>query len=355
LVAVSHDRLMCPIEASTEWSGPFGKDAALWRGLCNRLLDPNLSTETYSLEKLAGELAALEPKPPVSRRALALAGGIVVLLAAAVFVMVLLLKQADGRITSDPPGARPWVNDKPGGKTPLHDRWRKGTNYLVARYGELEEQKATLVIDSHRGQTNHFQFAYGGVTVTSEPSGASVKAGGVEVGKTPFTTNYLKPGRVVDFQLDKQDHETANVKTNVLSGKTSILAASLRPRGVNDVAVEFDSNLRGERVTLNGGTFSNVVLEMPWKKFLPPGTNTLTAAYRNWPPVTNHVVVRQEDSQVSVRFDFRYGYVALRSPPTNATVWVGTNLLGVTPTNTFWQPGLANFRLEPPGFETNET
>src|SRR5216683_4332444 len=132
--------LILPIEASKEWSDLFGKDAELWRGLCNRLLDPNLSTETYSLEKLAGELAALEPKPPVSRRALALAGGIVVLLAAAVFVMVPRLNRADVRITSDPPGASLLVNGQPSGKTPLHARWSKGTYELVARYGEMEER-----------------------------------------------------------------------------------------------------------------------------------------------------------------------------------------------------------------------
>ena len=58
-LADSADWLILPIEASKEWSDQFGKDAERWRGLCNRLLDPNLSTETYSLERLAGELAAL--------------------------------------------------------------------------------------------------------------------------------------------------------------------------------------------------------------------------------------------------------------------------------------------------------
>src|SRR5712692_6549433 len=200
--------LILPIEASKEWSDLFGKAAERWRGLCNRLLDPNLSTETYTLERLAGELAMLEPKPPVSRRALALAGGIVVLLAVAVWVIVPRLNRADVRITSDPPGASLLVNGQPRGKTPLHDRWSKGTYELVAQYGELEERKATLVIDSHREQSNHFQFDYGGVVVTSDPPGAGVKAGGVEAGKTPFTKNYLKPGRVVEFRLDMTEHET---------------------------------------------------------------------------------------------------------------------------------------------------
>ncbi len=170
--------LILPIEASKEWSDLFGKAAERWRGLCNRLLDPNLSTETYTLERLAGELAALEPKPPVSRRALAWAGGSLVLLAAAAFVIVPRLNRADVRITSDPPGASLLVNGQLRGKTPLHERWSKGTYDLEARYGELDERKATLVIDSRQGQSKHFPFDYGGVTVTSEPSGASVRPAG---------------------------------------------------------------------------------------------------------------------------------------------------------------------------------
>src|SRR6266446_2001485 len=347
-IADSTDWLILPIEASKEWGELFGKSAEVWRGLCNRLLDPNLSTETYSLEKLAGELAALEPKPPVSRRALALAGGIVVLLAAAVFVIVPRLNRADVRVTSDPPGASLLVNGQPRGKTPLHERWRKGTYELMAQYGELEGQKATLVIDSRQGQSQHFQFDYGGVTLTSEPSGASVKVGGAEVGKTPFTTNYLKPGRAVEFQLDLDEHETANVNTTIKSGPTPVpLHAKLTKRGIDDVLVELDYNLpRGEKVSMNGNSFSNLVVDLPLKKSLPPGPHAFTAAYRNWPPVVTNVVVRKGDSQASVRFEFRYGRVALKSDPPEATVWFSNILVGVTPTNIIWPPGPANFKFE---------
>ena len=348
--------LILPIEASKEWSDLFGKAAERWRGLCNRLLDPNLSTETYTLERLAGELAALEPKPPVSRRALAWAGGSLVLLAAAAFVIVPRLNRADVRITSDPPGASLLVNGQLRGKTPLHERWSKGTYDLEARYGELDERKATLVIDSRQGQSKHFPFDYGGVTVTSEPPGASVKAGGAEVGKTPFTKNYLRPGQAVDFQLDLDEHETANVNTTIKAGSTPLLLhANLTKRGRDDVLVEFVSNLpRGEIATLSGNSFSNWPLDHQLRKSLPQGAQVVTAAYRNWPPLTNSVVVRKGSSQAPVQFEFPYGGVALKSDPPGATVWVGTNLLGVTPINTFWQPGLANFRFEAPGFETNE-
>ncbi len=355
-IADSAEWLILPIEASKEWSGLFGKEAERWRGLCNRLLDPNLSTETYSLEKLASELATLEPKPPVSRRALALAGAIVVLLAAAGWLIVPRLNRAEVRITSDPPGASLLVNGQPKGKTPLHDRWPKGSYKLVAQYGELEEQQATLVIASRQSQSTNLEFEYGMVKITSEPSGARVQAGGVELGKTPLT-NYLKPGRVVEFRFDLAGHETTILSNVVKSGKEpTLLPAKLAEPRPGDVEVEFDSNLRlGEGVTLNGGPFSNAVLQLPWKKPLPPGRYTLTAAYRNWPPVARSIAVSKGDSPASVRFEFPYGSVVLKSDPPGAKVWVGTNLVGVTDTEIMWQPGRANFRFEKPDYESTNS
>ncbi len=324
------------------------------------LLAKNLRSVIKQQELLAQELLAQQRAEALARQQakrrrmwlqrVALGGAALLIGLAA--VMSSMANRADVRVTSDPPGASFLVNGQPRGKTPLREKWSKGTYELVARYGELEERKAMLVIDSHRAQSNHFQFDYGGVTVTSEPTGASVRAGGVEVGKTPFTKSYLKPGQAVDFTLDLKDHETADVKGTVTSGQAPVvLHAKLTKRGIDDLLVELDSNLpRGEKVSLNGGPFYNAVLELPLKKSLPSGPYTLTAAYRNWPPVAKNVVVRKGDSQASVLFEFRYGRVALKSEPPGASVWWSNILVGVTPTNIIWPPGPANFKFEAQGF-----
>lgn len=51
-----------PIPASEYWA-QLGKTADEWRGLCNRLLDPELTLAKYSLEKFASELPAKQPAP----------------------------------------------------------------------------------------------------------------------------------------------------------------------------------------------------------------------------------------------------------------------------------------------------
>jgi hypothetical protein len=70
------DFLILPILTSEQWTNLFGKDADTWLGLCNRLLDPNLSLEDMTLERLVTELEGLQPKKSFSPKlAFAVAAG----------------------------------------------------------------------------------------------------------------------------------------------------------------------------------------------------------------------------------------------------------------------------------------
>jgi hypothetical protein len=344
--------LILPIEASREWTELFGKDADAWRTICNRLLDPNLAAASYTLEQLEQNLAPLAPKPPVSREALLVAAGVVVVGLAGIILFVLFGNRASVRITSDPPGAAVTINGQPKGTAPLHLKLAKGSYELAAQAGGLEKKTATLVIQSGKAVTHHFDFDYGGVVVSTEPVGASVKVGGVEVGRTPFTTNFVKPGTAFEFQLDLEDHDTANLKTTVKAGKQPApLHAVLTKRGVDDVMVEFESNLPlGEKIILNGNLLSNLAVERQQKKSMPPGNYTVTATFRNWRPITTNLVVRKGE-RAGLHFDFPFGRVALNSDPPGATVSVGTAEVGVTPTNIIWQPGAATFTFLRRGYE----
>lgn len=82
------DFLILPILSSADWARLFGKDAAAWLLLCNRLLDPNLSLEQLTLERLVAELERLKPKQSVWPR-LIIAGAIG--FACLVIIVLLLL------------------------------------------------------------------------------------------------------------------------------------------------------------------------------------------------------------------------------------------------------------------------
>jgi hypothetical protein len=81
------DFLILPILSSEQWTSLFGKDTQPWLDLCNRLLDPNLTLEQITLDRLVRELDGLQPKQSFSPKlALAAGAGLVVLL-----LLVLLL------------------------------------------------------------------------------------------------------------------------------------------------------------------------------------------------------------------------------------------------------------------------
>jgi hypothetical protein len=68
-----------PIPASEAWS-ELGQAAEFWLGLCNRLLDPGLDLEKYSLGILASEIESLESKPALPIPAIATGLAVVILL-----------------------------------------------------------------------------------------------------------------------------------------------------------------------------------------------------------------------------------------------------------------------------------
>jgi hypothetical protein len=82
----NEDFLILPILSSPNWTKLFRKDADRWLSLCNRLLDPNLSLEQFTLEQLVEELEQLRSKPPVSRGVIVAAAALILVLGmAAVF------------------------------------------------------------------------------------------------------------------------------------------------------------------------------------------------------------------------------------------------------------------------------
>ena len=98
------DFLILPILSSPQWTGLFGKEADTWLGLCNRLLDPNLTLEQMSLERLVADLDALQPKRRFSPK-LALAAAAVILVVLVILALLLRPRLHTVTVTSDPAGA----------------------------------------------------------------------------------------------------------------------------------------------------------------------------------------------------------------------------------------------------------
>jgi hypothetical protein len=348
------DWLILPIESSAEWTRLFGKHTAAWLELCNRLLDPNLSSQSYNLEKLRADLEPLRPKPPVSGRQMAVIAAAVVLAGVAAFFA--LNRPTRILIESSPPGAVIFGTGQlnppktTAGKTGI--KLAPGQHTLTAHVEGLSDVVTNFTLEKRESKTIHFNFEYGTVHLESQPAKASILVDGKELGKTPMTI-YQKPGSVV-YKLDLgKNFENATVTANPKANEEVKFNPVLKALTVSaeDAVVEFSSDPDGAKLYLNGKESD----EMPARKLVPVGTNQITAKYRDWPPVTATLVLAP-GQKTAYNFNFDYGRVALRSEPSGATVWVGTNRFGPTPVEMLSTTGAVAFRFERAGYEiTNVT
>jgi hypothetical protein len=357
------DQSILPLTPSAEWTSVFGNETDAWLSLCNRLLDPNLSTDTYNLERLEADLASLQPKPAVTGRRLALAAAAVIAaIVGGVFVWR-LLNRGDLLITSDPSGAQIVATAASGkaasGRTGTDGKLKltlpKGSYTVRAEYpglGVLTREDVTVGGEP----PPPFVFSHGKVSVDSQPRGATIRIDGTNLlaggaaAVTPHTFEAFKPGPVT-FQLDLKEkgYVQANLSTVVQERRSTNLLAVLVLKQADSGTVEFDSTPLGAIYELNGKVIASNRAQIV---SLPQGTYRFVGRYRDiWPAKETNVVLKPND-EARVKLYFERARISLDSQPSGANVFAGNRPLGVTPTESFlWPLGTARFRFEKAGFE----
>jgi len=341
--------LILPIESSAEWTQTFGKDAAAWLALCNRLLDPNPSADSLTLSQLATELAALTPKPPVSKKTLALAAAGVVVAVAVALVVFWPSNQGRVVLTSEPTGAKIYLEgqDKEFGQAPIDRKLPKGEYKFVAKIGELSSPVFQVTVEGGKTYKYPFRFEFSTIVVESEPSGALIRFGTNDLmtadGKqatTPYTHQlFVKAGTKVEYNLNKDlQHETVSIQTNVpLPGQSLRLQRVLPAIQPGMVGVEFNcvSLPNGETITLTDnslGTFDFRAPSSP-RKSMAPGKHTIVAKCRNLPPFGPKEITVQPGQGNRFDLDFDFGLIVLeKSDPADVFYSIDdekkTNTLG---------------------------
>ncbi len=122
-------------------------------------------------------------------------------------------------IASEPAGAQILVHDSAGklvskGKTPLRLELPGGTQQLVARYREWPEKALSVNVILGQETPAAFEFRGSSLTLTSEPSGATVTEGKATLGKTPLTLNDQPPGKRT-FSISARDYKTKTVSMTI--------------------------------------------------------------------------------------------------------------------------------------------
>jgi hypothetical protein len=358
------DQSILPLVPSAEWTSIFGKDTDAWLSLCNRLLDPNLSLETFNLERLEAELAKLRPRPAVTAKVIAMAAAGLLLAGVAGFYFVRASGRGELIISSRPAGAQIRLT-APSGKasdavTAPDGKWKltleKGTYSVRAEYPGLGAMTNVVEVRGRDSQSVPFVFRYGTVTIDSQPRGALIRVDGTNllVGRsaavTPLTLEALKPGPVT-FQLDLKEkgYLPVNLPIDLQDGQSTNLVATLVLKPINQGTVEFDSNPIGAIFELNGTVVATNRFET---KSLAPGTYQFVGRYRDlWPEKRTNVVL-EANSEAKVFFYFERARVSLDSFPQGASISVSNRPLGVTPIERMsWPTGVVTFRFSKAGYE----
>jgi PEGA domain/Sulfatase-modifying factor enzyme 1 len=352
--------VIVPVETSREWTETFGEQTPAWLALCNKLLDPGLSTRNYNLEQLQTELAPLTPKPPLPISLLTGIAVAVLALAIGLFLAIPRAKPTMLVLTSDPPGATVIVTpgDEISGRTnlapangkPLKLPLEEGDYSVKVLYRDLETRRLKVSIVKGNTLTTNLALAYGRLVLRSEPSGAEFQLGGQGPQlHTPYTNAYFKPGPI-SLQLSLPGYETATVSNTVPAGHGELaLVAKLKPPPPGDVLVAFTSDPPGAEVFVDDAAFGKT----PLSRSLKEGTHRVRTHLPPFADQQRDMTVRGKSATQD--FQFPYGTLDLASDPVGAQVLIDDRPVAVTPTNLYWPVGQFTITLRADGYDpTNQ-
>jgi len=127
------------------------------------------------------------------------------------------------QVNSVPPGAEVFLNDQLQGTTPLaRSQIESGMHRVMLRYSNYHEHRQTILITN--GEFEKLQInlrpAFGGLVITSEPTGAKLFLNNREVGTTPYRNNML-PSGIYTISLAKEMYSGGNDVASVKDGETT--------------------------------------------------------------------------------------------------------------------------------------
>jgi hypothetical protein len=138
-------------------------------------------------------------------------------------------------ITSDPTGADVTENGKHLGVTPVTLKdLRTGSHTFTLMLPGYQNSTVSADVGSNTVATVSATLAkilLGTVSITSEPSGASVSENGDDVGETPLVLNNLSPGHHI-FKLTHSGYSKGSVSAEVTPGETQAVSATLERRSI---------------------------------------------------------------------------------------------------------------------------
>jgi len=148
------------------------------------------------------------------------------------YLVEIIFKEGELEVTSEPSGAKVYMDSKESGETPtLLSNVRLGGHLIrIVKNGYEPHEEQVKVVEGKRGKVSiSFKKLVGGFLVNTDPPGATILIEGKPVGVSPYEVNNLSPGSY-KIKLMKEGYETWEKDVAIESGKRLELQTMLREK-----------------------------------------------------------------------------------------------------------------------------
>ena len=187
----------------------------------------------------------------------------------------------------------------------------------------------------------------GTMSITSEPTGATISIMGKDIGITPYDTNPVPSAMyIVKFSMD--GYEPAWLPVNVAPGRRVEAHAALVPE---TATVVIDSEPTGAHLQLNGKEYDTPVVLSD----LPLGFYSATLQMEGY--TRRDISWKVQNSRpilINVQMMNNIGELTVSSNPDSADVEIDGKAYGTTPFNEFLEQGQHKIRLTKTGYKPYE-
>ncbi len=154
-------------------------------------------------------------------------------------------------ITSDPAGAEIMADGYVAGQAPLDLDLPEGRHEFIASYRTWPEQRASVDAVRDAPAAADFRFLRGSLKITSAPTGATVLANKVEIGKAPLLLEDLEPGSI-NYDLRLSGYRTLHVTAEIKPGEQSFLGERLVQRAAPQPGHPWENTLNMRFAPVDG-------------------------------------------------------------------------------------------------------